>query len=185
MMINFLIVLAIVALAAWLGNLLLAVEAAVSQARARVRSVKDAAGRLEGTIVRLQREEEAINKEIAEIGESLMAQRRKQSEVQQALVEATQKRRPRLLILSDRRNPNDREWLVVVTNSQIAEIDGSHPLAQEWRTGREYLVWAESDREAAERAARRFNAKPGFAVRSVQPIKENLFGGARPVAAVT
>lgn len=183
MMINFLIVLAIVALAAWLGNLLLAVEAAVSQARARVRSVRDSAGRLEGTIVRLKREEENINKEIAEINENLSAQRRKQAEVQQALAEATQKRRPRLLILSDRRNANDKEWLVVVVNSQIAEIDGQHPLAQEWRNGREYLVCAESERDATERATRRFSAKPGFTVRSVQPIKENLFGGSRPAAA--
>lgn len=182
MMINFLIILAIVALAAWLGNLLLAVEAAVSQARARVRSVKDSAGRLEGTITRLKREEENINKEIAEINENLAAQRRKQAEVQQALAEATQKRRPRLLILSDRRNPNDKEWLVVVVNSQIAEIDGQHPLAQEWRNGREYLVCAESERDATERATRRFSAKPGFTVRSVQPIKDNLFGGARPAA---
>lgn len=182
-MINFLIILAIVALAAWLGNLLLAVEVAVSQARARVRSVKDSASRLEGTITRLQREEENLNKEIAEIGEKLVAQRRKQSEVQQALAEATQTRRPRLLILSDRRNANDKEWLVVVVNSQIAEIDASHPLAQDWRAGREYLVWAETDREAAERATRRFNARPGFSVRSVQPFKEGLFHSARPAAA--
>lgn len=184
MMINFLIVLAIVALAAWLGNLLLAVEAAVSQAQARARSVKNSAGHLEGTIARLKREEETINKEIAEIGEKLTVLRRKQAEVQQALAEATQrKQRPRLLILSDRRNPNDKDWLVVVVNSQIAEIDASHPLAQEWRNGREYLVSAESERDAIERATRRFSAKPGFTVRSVQPAKENLFSSSRPAMA--
>lgn len=183
-MINFLIVLAIVALAAWLGNLLLAVEAAVSQAQARARSVKNSVGRLEGTIVRLKREEENFNKEITEIVEKLTVQRRKQAEVQQALADATQlKQRPRLLILSDRRNPNDKDWLVVVVNSQIAEIDASHPLAQDWRNGREYLVWAESERDAIERATRRFSAKPGFTVRSVQPMKDPSAGIARPAAA--
>lgn len=184
MMVNFVLVLAIMALAAWLGNLLISVEAALGQTRLRVRSAKESVAKLEGTIKRLQKEEEAVLKEIEEIGNDILTVRRKQSETQHKLGEAQARRRPRLLILTDRRNANDKEWLVTVVNPQIMEIDASHPLATEWQRGREYLVWAESDREAHERVNRRFSARPGFSVKSVQPAKDDLYPTPKPAAAM-
>lgn len=175
MMINFIIVLAIVAIGAWLGNLLLAVEQRVSQSRLRVRGVRSNLDKLDATIHRLHREEEALHAEIGELVRGMVELRGKQAEVQQRLTEAQSKRRPQILILTDRRNPGDKEWLVSVVNQQIGEIDAAHPLAAEWARGRTYLVWAESDREAAERANRRFSARPGYQVRSVTPVKENLY----------
>lgn len=179
MMMNFLIIVVIIALAAWLGNVLIAMEHMLAQSRARVRGVRDTVGRLEITLARLQGEEEAILKEIEKTGDEIADLRQRQVEVQQKLVEAQSRRRPRLLILSDRRNPGDREWLVTVTNPQIREVEAGHPLAQEWLVGRDYLVWADGEREAATRALRRFSARPGYTVKKVAPLKEDLFGSAR------
>ena len=175
MMINFIIVLAIVAIGAWLGNILMSVEQRVSQARQRVRGVRNNLDKLDATIHRLHREEENLHAEIEELTRDMVELRKKQVEVQQRLTEAQSKRRPQILILTDRRNPGDKEWLGTVENQQIGEIDAAHPLAVDWARGREYLVWAESDREAAERASRRFSARPGYQVRSVVPVKEDLY----------
>lgn len=184
MTLNFLIILVIIALAAWLGNVLLSLEAIVGQSRTRVKAARESIAKLEAGMKRLQRDEENANKETDDLLNDMIALRKKQAEVQQKLAEEQAKRKPRLLILSDRRNPSDKEWLVVVTNTQIGEVDASHPLAQEWARGREYLVWAETDRDAAERAVRRFSARPGYAVRSVQPVKEDLYPSGRPAAAL-
>ncbi|HEY0836533.1 MAG TPA: hypothetical protein VGE72_21670 [Azospirillum sp.] len=182
-MINFLIILVIIALAAWLGNMLLSVEATVAASRTRVRGAKDSIGKIEATLHKLKREEEKLAHEIDEITNALIDARRRQAEVQQKLAEAQAQRRPRLLILSDRRNTGDKEWMVTVVNTQIREVDANHPLAAEWAAGRDYLVWAESDRDAAERAQRRFNARPGYSVRSVVPAKDDLYAPSRPAAA--
>ncbi|MGQ9371743.1 hypothetical protein [Azospirillum sp. A39] len=179
MMVNFLIVLIIVAVAAWLGNVLLAVEAATGQVRARVRNTREAVAKIENAIRRLQKDEETLVREIEELGVEIVNARRRQAEVQARLADAQSQRRPRLLILTDRRNPSDKEWLVTVANAQIREVDAHHPLAQEWAMGREYLVWAESEREAGERARRRFDARPGYAVKSVAPVKEDLYPSGR------
>lgn len=178
MMVNFLIILGIIAIGAWLGNVLLVVENKVAQSRSRVRAARDSIGKLESTIARLQREEENLTKEIETILAETVDARKKQSEIQRRLSEAQAKRRPQLLILTDRRNPSDKEWLVTVVNTQIGEIDAMHPLAVEWAKGREYLVWAETEREASERAVRRFSARPGYQIRSVAPVKENLYASA-------
>lgn len=175
MMINFIIVLAIVAIGAWLGNVLMTVEQRVSQARQRVRGVRNRLDKLDTSIQRLHREEDGLHAEIEELTREIVELRKKQAEVQQRLTEAQSKRRPQILILTDRRNPGDKEWLVTVVNQQIGEIDATHPLATEWARGRDYLVWAESDREAAERANRRFSARPGYQVRSVTAVKEDLY----------
>ncbi len=179
MTLNFLIILVIIALAAWLGNVLLALESVVGQSRTRVKAAREAISKLEATIKRHQREEDAANKETDGVLNDMMALRKKQADVQQKLSEEQGKRRPRLLILSDRRNSGDKEWLVTIANTQIGEVDGSHPLAGEWARGREYLVWAETDRDAAERALRRFSARPGYSVRGVAPVKEDLYPAGR------
>ncbi|KAA0684709.1 hypothetical protein [Azospirillum brasilense] len=175
MMINFLIILGIIAIGAWLGNVLLAVDSQVAQSRSRMRAAKDTIGKLEATIRRLQHEEEHIVKEIEECMADTVEARRKQSDIQRRLSEAQTKQRPQLLILTDRRNPNDREWLVTVVNTQIGEIDALHPLAVEWARGRDYLVWAESDREAGERAIRRFSARPGYQIKQIKPLTKDIY----------
>ncbi|WP_207462435.1 hypothetical protein [Azospirillum sp. SYSU D00513] len=175
MMINFIILLAIIAVGAWLGNVLLSLEASLSQVRARMRAARDAISKVENAISRLQRDEERLRADIEEIAAETVLLRGRQAETQQRLAEAQAVKRPQLLILSERRNPGDKEWLVTVVNSQIGEIDATHPLALEWMQGREYLVWAESEREAAERANRRFGARPGYQVRSVAAIKDDIY----------
>lgn len=184
MTLNFLIILVIIALAAWLGNVLMALEAVVGQSRTRVKAARESIAKLESAIKRLQRDEEAANKETDGLLNDMMALRRKQVEVQQKLAEEQGKRRPRLLILTDRRNPGDREWLVTVANTQIGEVDSSHPLAGEWARGRDYLVWAETDRDAQDRALRRFSARPGYTVRAVHPVKEDLYPTGRSASAL-
>lgn len=180
MTLNFLVILVIIALAAWLGNVLLSLETVLGQSRARIKAAREAISKLEATMKRLQRDEDAANKETDEVLNDMMVLRKKQADVQQKLAEEQGKRKPRLLILSDRRNTSDKEWLVTVTNTQIGEVDASHPLAQDWARGREYLVWAETDRDAAERATRRFSARPGYTVRGVQPVKDDLYPSGRP-----
>ncbi|BAI72128.1 hypothetical protein AZL_014900 [Azospirillum sp. B510] len=175
MMINFIIVLAIVAIGAWLCNVLMTVEQRVSLTRQRVRGVRNSQDKLDNTIHRLHREEEGLHAEIEALTNEIVELRKKQVEVQQRLTAAQSKRRPQILILTDRRNPGDKEWLVTVVNQQIGEIDAAHPLAVEWARGRDYLVWAESEREAAERASRRFSARPGYQVKSVAAVKEDLY----------
>ncbi|CAO3421221.1 hypothetical protein [Azospirillum doebereinerae] len=175
MMINFLIVLAIVAIAALLGNVLLTVESRVSQTRNRVRGTRGTLDKLDGNIRRLRREEEALHAEIEDLMRDTVELRKAQTEVQRRLSEAQGRRRPQILILTDRRNPNDKEWLVTVVNPQLGEIDANHPLAVDWARGREYLVWAESEREAAERASRRFSARPGYQVKSVTAVRNDLY----------
>ena len=179
MTLNFLIILVIIALAAWLGNVLLALETVVGQSRTRVKAAREAIAKLETALKRQQRDEESANKETDELLNDMMALRKKQAEVQLKLSEEQAKRRPRLLILSDRRNPGDKEWLVTVANTQIGEVDAHHPLAGDWARGREYLVWAETDRDASERAQRRFGARPGYTVRSVAPVKNDLYPSGR------
>lgn len=175
MMVNFLIILGIIAIGAWLGNVLLAVDSEVAQSRSRMRAAKDTVGKLEATIRRLQHEEENVAKEIEECLADTVEARRKQSDIQRRLSEAQARQRPQLLILTDRRNPNDKEWLVTVVNHQIGEIDALHPLAVEWARGRDYLVWAESEREAAERANRRFSARPGYQIKEVRPVTKDIY----------
>lgn len=174
MLLNFLIFIIIVALAAVLGNLLLSAETTLSQARARVRSVNNAVAKLEGDIRRHQRDEHDLNAEIAKLGEQVTALVQRQEEVQRQLAGASLARRPRLLVLNDRRSPNDKDWLVVLANVQIGEIEASNPLAQVWREGRPCLVWAESERDATDRALRRFSGRPGFEVRSVKALPADL-----------
>lgn len=178
MMLNFIIILAIIAIGAWLSNILLVVEARVSQTRGRVRSARGTVDKLDHTIKRLHRDEEKLHEEIETLMRETLELRKDQTEVQNRLAAAQSRRRPQILILTDRRNPNDKEWLVTVVNPQIGEIDAAHPLAVEWARGREYLVWAESERDASERANRRFSARPGYQVKSVVAVKTDLYSSA-------
>ena len=85
--------------------------------------------------------------------------------------------RNRLLVLHGRRSPGDKEWIVTMVNPTLLKIDPPHPLAQEWASGRDYLVFARTEHEARDRAMRRFSTRPGAAIRSVAPAAHDLFHG--------
>lgn len=184
MMINFLLIVLIIAVAAWLSNGLLNLERALTMARAKVRASNDSVARLEDGLNRLRLESDKVTEEMELLSEEEETAKTRLTEAQRRLAEIQSKVRQRLLILSDRRDSSDKEWIVTVANPQIGEIDTSHPLAQEWARGREYLVWASGEREASERTMRRFSARPGFTIRSVVPAPENLYssGPAAPKA---
>lgn len=174
-MLNFLLIVLIIAVAAWLSNGMLNLERALSAARAKVKASRDSVTRLEDALQRQRHEIEKLQKEIDEIDAEEAGCRTKLQDAQRRLQEVQSKTRARLLILSDRRDAGDKEWIVTVANPQIGEIDASHPLKLEWSRGREYLVWASGEREASERTLRRFSARPGFVVRSVAPAPETIY----------
>lgn len=176
---NVLLILAIVALGAVLANQGMALSMAVKEAHARTKAVREQSERLQQAIENFKKECDHIEKEMAETGAGMGALRQSHDEARVRLTDAAGRTRRRLMILSDRRGPHDLEWIVTVTNTRIGEVDSSNPLAAEWAKGRLYLVWAESDRDAGERAARRFSARPGYAVKSVEQVTENLYP-ARP-----
>lgn len=175
MMVNFLLIVLIIAVAAWISNALLGLEQALSAARARVKASNDTVSKLEDALGRVRHEEEKIIAEMTEMEKEEATAKIRQTEAQRKLSEAQAKKRQKLLIISDRRDAGDKEWIVVVANPQIGEIDGSHPYAQDWSRGREYLVWASGEREASERTLRRFSARPGFVIRSVTPANESVY----------
>jgi hypothetical protein len=175
MMVNFLIIVLIIAVAAWISNGLLNLEKALSAAKGRVRASNDSIAKLEDALKRVEADADRIIKETEDLNEEEAGLRAKAQDAQRRLAEIQAKVRPKLIILSDRRDSGDKEWVVTVANPQIGEIDTSHPLAQEWSRGREFLVWASGEREAGERTLRRFSARPGFVIRSVVQAPENLY----------
>lgn len=183
MSVNFLLILAILALLSWGANHFMALASGIREVQARVRSARDQIERYEHAIERLRHEADSLEKDILKEGEALVELRQSHQEAQQQLSVAAAKRRRRLLIISDRRTSSDHEWLVVITNPRFAEIDASNPLAEEWTKGREYLVWAENEKEAAERTLRRFSARPGYSVKSVDPVHEDFYPAVVPPAA--
>lgn len=175
MMLNFLLIVVIIAVAAWLSNGLLSLERALSAAKARIRASNDSVVRLEDALERVRREIEKMTDEMGQLDEEETKYRLKLQDAQKRLAESQAKVRQRLLILSERRDNGDKDWVVTLANPQIGEIDASHPLGQEWARGRDYLVWASGEREAGERAMRRFSARPGFIVRSVALAPETIY----------
>lgn len=182
MMINFLLIVLIIAVAAWLSNGMLNLERALTQARAKVRASHDSVARLEDGLKRLRHEADKVTEEMELLNQEEETAKNRLAEAQRRMTELQAVVRQRLLILSDRRDSSDKEWIVTVANPQIGEIDASHPYGQEWARGREYLVWASGEREASERTMRRFSARPGFVVRSVVQAPENLYSSG-PAAA--
>ncbi|MBI1205960.1 MAG: hypothetical protein GC191_01590 [Azospirillum sp.] len=76
----------------------------------------------------------------------------------------------RLYILDDRRSANDLTWIVLVRNSKFADmVDPRAALDTigSWRKGRRFLVWAPTDKRAAEKTWARYPEVKGFAIQSV------------------
>lgn len=163
------LVLSALALLAWVGNLSTAVAAEMREARARVRGVRDRVAELESALETRKRELDEINAENEREADSLPDIRRVNVEARGKLAEVLAKSRTRLFIQSDRRLSGDREWIVVIQNPRVNEIDPGNPVGMEWLRGRAYLIWAESAETAAERVLRRLSTKPGFVVKSVEP----------------
>jgi len=156
------------ALLAWVANLSTAVAAEVREARSRVRGVRDRVTELETELEARRRELDALNAENEIEAEALPDIRRVNIDARRKLAEVLAKSRARLFIQSDRRVSGDREWIVVIQNPRINEIEPGTPLAAEWLRGRAHLIWAESAETAAERVLRRLSTKPGFVVKSVE-----------------
>jgi len=167
-MIDLLFISLLTALLAWVANLSTAVAAEVREARSRVRGVRDRVTELETELEARRRELDAVNAENEIETEALPDVRRVNIDARRKLAEVLAKSRARLFIQSDRRVSGDREWIVVIQNPRINEIEPGTPLATEWLRGRAHLIWAESAETAAERVLRRLSTKPGFIVKSVE-----------------
>jgi len=178
-MIDLVFLLLLTALLAWVANLSMAVATELREARARVRRVRDRLFELETELDARRRELDAVNAENDIEANALPDVRRVNLDARRKLVEVLAKSRARLFIQSDRRISGDREWIVVIQNPRINEIDPGNPSAPEWLRGRAHLIWAESAEAAAERVVRRLSTKPGFVVKSVEL---NTFAGNRGAA---
>ncbi|MBI1208553.1 MAG: hypothetical protein GC191_14875 [Azospirillum sp.] len=175
MIVDLFILVIVLGLVSWLVNKITEIEVATREARRRVRIAKVSENRLHATLDKLKDDEARLNKEIEELSQAGDELRQTQMNAKAALEAAKATRRPRFLILHERRNSGDREWVVTLTNATIAEVDASHPLGKEWLDGRDFLVFARTDEDAAQRAIRRFSARPGFAVKAVAPLPPGIF----------
>ena len=176
-MTTLLIMVIVVSLSAWLISLVAQFKREVSAARRRGFNALEKERRLNQMIEAMQAEEVTLRQRIDE-------QRRANTEFEKT-VETTRAEaatrlaagRNRLLVLHGRRSPGDKEWIVTMVNPTLLKIDPPHPLAQEWASGRDYLVFARTEHEARDRAMRRFSTRPGAAIRSVAPAAHDLFHG--------
>ena len=174
-MTTLLIMVIIVVLGTWLISLVAQFRRAVLAARRRGLSAQEKERRLTQMIEAMQAEEQVLYKRIED-------QRNANAVTEKTLettrIEAARRLaagRNRLLVLHGRRSPGDKEWIVTVVNPTLLKQDPPHPLAQEWATGRDYLVFARTDHEARDRALRRFSTRPGTAIKAVVPAREDLF----------
>ena len=172
-----LVMVIVVSLTAWLVSLIAQFRREVSTARRRGMAAVEKERRLNQMIEAMEAEEKSLVQRIED-------QRRANTELEKVLdktrAEAAARLaagRNRLLVLHGRRSPGDKEWIVTMVNPSILKQDPDHPQAQEWLKGRDYLVFARTDHEARDRAARRFSTKPGVTIRSVVPAADDLFHG--------
>ena len=162
-----LIMVIVVSLTAWLVSLIAQFRREVGTARRRGMAAVEKERRLNQMIEAMEAEEKSLVQRIED-------QRRANTELEKAL-DKTRAGRNRLLVLHGRRSPGDKEWIVTMVNPSILKQDSDHPQAQEWLKGRDYLVFARTEHEARDRAARRFSTKPGVTIRSAVPAADDLF----------
>ncbi len=176
-MTNLVILIIILVLTGWLGGLVIQFGKEVTSARRRYRSATDKERKLQGMIEAMLAEEQALTVANAE-NESANA-------ALQAEIEATRtgvsKRMAtggkRLLVMTARRQPGDREWLITLANPTHARNEPQPALVQEWTAGREYLVYARTEMEAQERALRRYNTRSGIVIKSIVAAPADLLTG--------
>ena len=174
-MTTLLIMVIIVVLATWLISLVAQFRRAVVTARRRGLSAQEKERHLQQMIEAMLMEEQSL---FQRIEEQRNANAAFEKTLETTRVEAARRMaagRNRLLVLHGRRSPGDKEWIVTIVNSALLKQDPPHPLAQEWATGRDYLVFARTDHEARDRALRRFSTRPGATIKAVVPAREDLF----------
>ncbi|MEI6557487.1 MAG: hypothetical protein WCO00_03695 [Rhodospirillaceae bacterium] len=176
-MTTLLILVIVVLLAAWLVNLVAQFQREIRATRRRGLAAIEKERRLNQMI-------EAMLAEETSLGQRIEDQKRKNAETEKTLErtrnEATARLaagRNRLLVLQIRRTAGDKEWIVTLVNPTLQKHDHEHPLAREWATGRDYLVFARTEHEARDRAVRRFSTRPGTTIKSVVPAAHDLFVG--------
>jgi hypothetical protein len=172
---NLLVLVIVLVLTAWLGSLLIQFEREVAAARRRTRTAWDKVEKLETLIAQLQTEEASLTEQLAHQSTTISGLQHQVSAIQTELAALRATGGNRLLVLSSRRNPGDRDWIVTLSNPAATNDGTARTLAKEWLVGREYLVFAKSDPEARERALRRFASRPAMIVKACHPAPATTF----------
>lgn len=170
----------VLALAVWLASLVAHTTREIRLARRRAQIARDKERRLRELLTRLQEEEEALIRDIRDMEEGITGLQRSLETAQHDLRQLEAKGRPRLLVLGGRRRPEDQDWMALLTNAGYSRGDPPHPLADEWRDGRRYLVWGKDEEDVRERIQRRFAARPSTVIRRLEPIPPELLSPLPP-----
>lgn len=78
----------------------------------------------------------------------------------------------RVYVLDDRRTDTDAAWILRIVNIEYskrvnADLD---PIALDnWKRGRRFLVWAQDEKKAREKANSRYSEQKGFAIMEIGP----------------
>ncbi len=165
----------VIVLAAWLISLIAQFQREVRAARRRGQAAIEKEQRLGQTI-------EAMLAEERSLGQKIENQKNANLQIDRTLeslrIEAANRLsvgRNRILVLHVRRNPGEKDWIVTLVCPMTPKTESSHPLAREWASGRDYLVFAKTELEAREKALRRFSNKHGITAKSVVAAPNELF----------
>lgn len=77
----------------------------------------------------------------------------------------------RIYVLDDRRTDADSTWILRIVNIEYASRVNSNlePIALDsWKRGRRFLVWAQDEKKAREKATSRYPEQKGFAVMEIE-----------------
>lgn len=171
----------VLALTAWLGGLLAQLKREMTKARRRGAAAREKERKLAATIDAMLEEEGTVGQQIID-QERANATLQKRLDACRAELKARQAAgRPRLLVMHPRRHPGDKDWILTLANPTLQRGDGSQPLAHEWASGREYLVFARTEQEARERAMRRFGSRPGTVIKTAVAAPPDIFTTAPPL----
>jgi len=169
--------LAVIGTAGWLGLRAVMLFRVVTAAIARVQTLAQSEVRLRKGLEALRRQEEPVLAELNAARTAVEEQQKIYQKAERTLVEARLKSRRRLIVAGERRQALDRDWIVTVTNPLLGAAKSGHPLAEEWRTGRQYLVWAPTAEEAGSRLLRRLRPRRGGGETVVAAVED---GGLTP-----
>ena len=176
-MIYLLIMVIVVLLGAWLISLVAQFKREVAAARRRGQLAVDKEKRLKQMIESMLAEESSLEQRIEEKRRANADMEKKLEMVRTEASATVALGRSRLLVLQVRRSPGDKDWIVTMINPLYLKHDPAHPLAHEWASGRDYLVFAKNEQDARDRAQRRFANKPGVTVKGVVAAMPDLYQG--------
>lgn len=164
----------ILALAVWLASMVSHTSREIRLARRRAQIARDKERRLRELLTRLEEEEDALVRDLREMEEGITGAQRSIETAQHDLKQRDLKGRPRLLVLGGRRRLEDQDWVALLVNTGYPRGEQAHPLADEWREGRRYLVWGKDEIDVRERIQRRFAARPGTVIRALEPLPPGI-----------